>query len=146
MLTRSQVARRLGKSIATVRRMEGNELNPWKDDAGIHRFDPEEVEGAAATPRPRFSPPSTDESADNAEMLEELQSELAEAHDQIRDLRRQLETAQARRRQLHAVVAENEQLRDALELSVKCIVEQLGPNTPRSLLACAERLIRSLPE
>jgi hypothetical protein len=44
MLTRGQVARRLGKSIATVRRMEGNELHPARDERGVLRFTAEEVE------------------------------------------------------------------------------------------------------
>lgn len=47
MLTRSQVARRLGKSIATVRRMEGVALHPQRDARGVQRFDPHEVERVA---------------------------------------------------------------------------------------------------
>lgn len=43
MLTRSQVARRLGRSLATVRRLEGKELHPERDARGVHRFDPLEV-------------------------------------------------------------------------------------------------------
>ena len=42
-----QVARRIGKSIATVRRMEGNVLNPTRDARGVHRFDVDEVERVA---------------------------------------------------------------------------------------------------
>ena len=48
MLTRSDVAKRLGKCIATVRRMEGVELHPVRDERGVNRFDPDEVEAAAA--------------------------------------------------------------------------------------------------
>jgi hypothetical protein len=44
MLKRAQVAKRLGKSIATVRRLEGVALHPIVDTDGVHRFDPEEVE------------------------------------------------------------------------------------------------------
>jgi hypothetical protein len=43
LLTRAGVARRLGRSIATVRRMEGYELLPARDERGVHWFDPEEV-------------------------------------------------------------------------------------------------------
>lgn len=43
-MTRKQVARRLGKSVATVRRLEGHLLHPSRDSRGIHRFDPNEVE------------------------------------------------------------------------------------------------------
>jgi hypothetical protein len=145
MLTRSQVARRLGKSIATVRRMEGSELHPWKDDAGVHRFDPDEVDSACAAPRPRFEPPSTTESGSNEGHIEELESQLAEADDEIRYLRGELTITAARDRRLRAVVLENRHLRQALELSIECIIAQLGPKTPRALLARAESLIRSMP-
>jgi hypothetical protein len=48
MLTRSQVAARLGKSIATVRRLEGVHLHPTRDAAGVHRFERDEVEQLAS--------------------------------------------------------------------------------------------------
>jgi hypothetical protein len=44
MLTRSQVALRIGRSIATVRRMEGRSLHPTRDAHGVHWFDPRAVE------------------------------------------------------------------------------------------------------
>lgn len=44
MLTRTQVARRLGKSLATVRRLEGGQLHPHVDANGVHRFEVREVE------------------------------------------------------------------------------------------------------
>lgn len=48
MLTRSQVAQRLGRSLATVRRLEGTVLHPQQDPQGVHRFDPDEVEAVAS--------------------------------------------------------------------------------------------------
>lgn len=42
-MTRSEVARALGRSIATVRRIEGVYLHPRRDANGIHRFDAREV-------------------------------------------------------------------------------------------------------
>jgi hypothetical protein len=42
-LTRAEVARTLGCSIPTVRRMEGTALHPIQDADGIHRFAPIEV-------------------------------------------------------------------------------------------------------
>ncbi len=51
MLTRSAVAKRLGKSIATVRRMEGVELHPVRDERGVNLFDPAEVEQVAQAQR-----------------------------------------------------------------------------------------------
>jgi hypothetical protein len=44
VITRKQVARRIGKSIATVRKMEGVSLHPNPDAKGVHWFDEEEVE------------------------------------------------------------------------------------------------------
>jgi hypothetical protein len=48
MLTRSQVAARLGKSVATVRRLEHIHLHPRRDATGVYRFSDEEVELLAA--------------------------------------------------------------------------------------------------
>ena len=42
------MAKRLGKSVATVRRLEGVELFPTLDEDGTHQFDPAEVELLAA--------------------------------------------------------------------------------------------------
>jgi hypothetical protein len=47
MLTRIQVARRLRRSIATVRRIEGLYLHPVVDWRGVHRFYPDEVRSLA---------------------------------------------------------------------------------------------------
>lgn len=44
MLTRSAVAKRIQRSVATVRRLEGNELFPQLDERGVHRFEEAEVE------------------------------------------------------------------------------------------------------
>lgn len=46
-MTRAEVAKALGRSISTVRRMEGKELNPFCDSFGVHQFDPDEVENLA---------------------------------------------------------------------------------------------------
>lgn len=46
-MTRNQVARRLGKSIATVRRIEGVLLHPTRDERGVHHFEPDDVEALA---------------------------------------------------------------------------------------------------
>ncbi len=51
MLTRSGVAKRLGKSIATVRRMEGVELHPTLGADGVHQFDSAEVDDVARRKR-----------------------------------------------------------------------------------------------
>lgn len=46
-MNRRQVAQRLGKSLATVRRIEGVLLHPARDARGVHRFDDQEVEAVA---------------------------------------------------------------------------------------------------
>jgi hypothetical protein len=48
MLTRADVAKRIGASIATVRRFEGELLHPAEDPDGTHWFDPKEVTALAA--------------------------------------------------------------------------------------------------
>ena len=50
-LTRSQVARRLGKSVATVRRLERSVLQPKRGRAGTWLFDPDAVERLARSPK-----------------------------------------------------------------------------------------------
>jgi len=57
-LTRRDVARHVGVSTSTVRRMEFVQLHPVPDEHGVNRFDPAELEGleprrAKATVRPR---------------------------------------------------------------------------------------------
>jgi len=47
MLTRSQVAKRLGKSVATVRRIEGVLLAPVQDARGVYRFNANDVDDLA---------------------------------------------------------------------------------------------------
>jgi hypothetical protein len=47
MLTRSAVAKLLRRSIATVRRLEGQELFPRRDRNGVLRFDEGEVAAVA---------------------------------------------------------------------------------------------------
>jgi hypothetical protein len=47
VMTRKQVALRLGKSLATVRRIEGSLLYPTRDARGVHHFDDSEVETLA---------------------------------------------------------------------------------------------------
>lgn len=58
-MTRANVARRLGKSIATIRRMEGIELHPVKDGNGVNRFDAAEVEAILLTGSERLQTASS---------------------------------------------------------------------------------------
>jgi hypothetical protein len=84
MLTRSGVAKRLGKSIATVRRMEGIELFPTRDERGIHRFDPEEVERVARGERSPNRTPKPHRMADLQPLVSDAdQSGLEPDPDQL---------------------------------------------------------------
>jgi DNA-binding transcriptional MerR regulator len=47
-LTRDDVAKRLGVSVSTVRRLEGSRLHPLITDKGVRRFKPADVEQLAA--------------------------------------------------------------------------------------------------
>jgi hypothetical protein len=57
MLSRIEVARRIGKSVATVRRLEGVELHPRRDSYRVHRFSLDEVERLAEKIRRGFRLP-----------------------------------------------------------------------------------------
>ena len=46
-MTRREVAKRLGKSVAAVRRLEGVHLHPARDSRGVHHFDEDDVEALA---------------------------------------------------------------------------------------------------
>jgi hypothetical protein len=50
-LTRAEVARRLGVSVTTLRRMEGTKLHPTRRSDGVHLFDATEVEAVLVTYR-----------------------------------------------------------------------------------------------
>jgi hypothetical protein len=126
MLTRSQVAQRLGKSIATVRRLEGSSLHPSRDRDGVHRFDAREVEWlvngrreTALTPWQRARP--TEEQQGNARWESDRQqreTSLDEARRDERTLRAQLETAEGRIAELTQreaqVIKESQGLQQAL--------------------------------
>lgn len=62
LLTRAQVARRLGMSLSSVRRMEGEQLKPIVDARGVHHF--EETEIQAVFVRVRRARAPHDERAD----------------------------------------------------------------------------------
>jgi len=50
---RGEAAKRLGISVATLRRYEGELIHPIKDKNGEHRFDPQELEALAEKLRKR---------------------------------------------------------------------------------------------
>ena len=146
MMTRGQVARRLGKSIATVRRLEGTQLHPRRDASGVLRFDPNEVErvaralgrggGAPGVPGMRsrwFDALDDDEVEDpeDVEHRERLQKLEAEAN-AAAEARRAAEAERLRReeREEHARLREL-QLHAARQLS--SLSGLIGSCSPREL-------------
>ena len=109
-MTRGQVAKRLGKSLATVRRIEGVLLHSVQDTQGVHRFNADEVdalaqklEGGQTTLWQALR--GTTDSAN----LDKPESEL-EA--QVESLRAELEQEKRRHRhELEALHAEHERER-----------------------------------
>src|SRR6478752_2791194 len=98
-MTRQQVAKRLGKSLATVRRLEGGRLNPLQDARGVHHFDPDEVEALARDMetgrvalwqelRPASGDPTSAHRDDSCAGCSELE-------EQVRALRARLDAQQA---------------------------------------------------
>ncbi len=119
MMTRGEVARRLGKSIATVRRMEGSVLHPRRDEQGVLRFSSEEVERVARGMRggtPGALPPSALRSAwfDSDDEEETLDPEEIEHRERMR--KREAESnAAAEAQRLERLRAEQEDERRAAE-------------------------------
>lgn len=112
MLTRSQVARRIGRSLATVRRLEGKELHPRPDARGVNRFDSKEVDELAerlmetgSVPGLRDGGPENSESdywqdAQGIRKLtadvDDLQRQLSHAERKARDADHELEEYKGR--------------------------------------------------
>lgn len=107
MLTRTQVARRLGRSLATVRRAEGKTLHPTVDGRGTHRFDPVEVdalaerlletgtfEGLDQAPGPGNANPYLPRNEDGAREVNELRARIEELEIAVRTSQRELKLYQ----------------------------------------------------
>ncbi|MDF3067094.1 MAG: hypothetical protein K0R38_2695 [Polyangiaceae bacterium] len=133
-MTRKQVAERLGKSVATVRRLEGVLLHPKLDSKGKHVFDADEVtaliEGIRAGEITLWQQMrATTESlegigVDNLHAAE--CSRCTELEDAIAQLRRQLvEQERGARRELDAVRAERDREQDAYRVEQRNFEREL---------------------
>jgi hypothetical protein len=120
LLTRKQVADRLGVSVFKVRSMEGKALHPSREK-GVHYFDPEEVAAVARTfgPRPRRGRERGDgeiamlvfRAFEEGKDLRDVVLELVLAPEKVRALYREwrepdLEEHEVRRRKLERIEAE----------------------------------------
>lgn len=140
MLTRSQVAKRLGKSIATVRRMEGSDLHPKRDERGVFQFDFDEVEAIARAERGGSARVKNAELAGWRRGSARRQGLSENASDQsvpveevvrLRCLRGQIERLQEK----------NDELRNALVLMAEYVAPGLREGEGREMLSTIERLV-----
>jgi hypothetical protein len=162
MITRAQVARRLGKSIATVRRLEGHALHPCLDDSGVHRFDPEEVErlrqegGTRTEPaaaewlqvhgdrRGTVNPQDSKEDKYRETIEHDLRAHLTRTETHLIGIQRQLDDALRRERELH--MSHRRVLRQT-EVAVCGFVQTLSPRQARQVgIAKLEALLKALSE
>lgn len=123
MLTRSGVAKRLGKSIATVRRMEGAELHPIRDARGVLRFSVGEVERVACAEQHRSR--GTDRVGYSAVELRATRDRLMRQDAELTELR-------------HQVVALTDELNHERRRSAR-IQEEESERTRRLVSAAEER-------
>lgn len=134
MVTRAAVAKRLGVSIATVRRMEGNELHPWTDDRGVHQFDAAEIEQLAQadreTPWRAVDPVIESELRAARNRADQLEAELTEAQ-------RALQTSAAQIVQLRSRA---EEMRGTAIEALELVGVVLGGETPYEI----HHLLRAL--
>lgn len=135
MLTRAQVAARLGKSIATVRRMEGIVLHPRKGADGVHWFCQSEVAAVERAPR---SPVRSFELALRRGRDEDERP--AESHQRVAAIERALARADNADRALKRLSAEHDELREAVVIFVESLVYEIGPTMPRSVIDLIDEL------
>jgi len=128
----------LGKSIASVRRMEGVELHPVRDERGVHRFDPVEVDQVAGL--------QADARLGHGGELEELRAELGELR-QREEERSQREWEQQAEQQRRGM-QERERQREALwQTEQRRRAELVAENTHlREELAAAAELAAARSE
>jgi hypothetical protein len=132
MFTRASVAKRLKRSIATVRRMEGRELHPWTDNRGVHHFDRDEVEELARAEHLQDSSdefiPAIDHGPHNARGRdgEQLALEFSAAQDALR-------IAEQRSAEL---TNQNQELRTMAVEALELVQVLLGSATPFEVLHC----------
>jgi len=132
-MTRKQVADRLGRSLATVRRLEGHLLHPRRDARGVHHFDRGEVErlardlelrrvSLAPSARSRAAYESYPQPRDDTPcfVCEDLQRQVEVLGGELETQRR------AHRLQTEALRADSEQVKAHLRAEIVCLERELG--------------------
>jgi hypothetical protein len=115
MLKRSHVAKRLGRRLATVRRLEGVELHPIIDGDGVHLFDEAEVEQIAARVRRVPSDNGSVASPNTHARSAWLKAELARRARKDDEDREHAARLQAQRAELEALDRQRAEERDRLQ-------------------------------
>ncbi len=104
-MTRRQVAKRLGKSVTTVRKLEGVLLHPRQDARGVHWFDGEEVDALARDMQAgdvsawREIRDAGDDEQDPSEFQIDERSRVEDLEREVRQLQEQLFDQARRHRQ-----------------------------------------------
>lgn len=121
-LTRRQAAAHLGKSLATIRRLEGIRLNPRMVN-GVYRFDPQEVESLRGESLPEAWGLSPARDGRTRQRREDIGREVAarqRAEHERDELRKALE---ASKRQLDALRRERDELHESLATATRTLSE-----------------------
>ncbi len=151
MLTRGQVAKRLGKSVATVRRMEGTRLHPTISERGVRYFEEDEVDAVAAQiqecgralPQGAADGIANDDDRPTEEELDDLrhQLETAEMHAQSlkASLTRETERAEQAEVKLDEVNQGNKKWLDDLEECFGLMLEKM-PEIDSATMLIAEHI------
>ena len=146
MLTRAGVAKRLGRSIATVRRLEGVELHPWVDERGVHRFDAAEVELVRSKDAENSAPAPFSATDDDAPLADALGA-LSDANQQISHLKERLQTAEASSAHntllTKRIEQENQELRATAIEALHMVEALLGSDTPYAVRTVLRSLRRA---
>ncbi len=145
-MTRKQVADRLGRSLATVRRLEGDLLHPRRDARGVHHFDRAEVETVARGLDAGRGPVNSVDESDWQRKPNGPCLNCADLKEQVDTLGEEIDGArQSHRRALEALEFENERTEGRLRAEMSAL-EREAADTERQLRAEMSALEREVAE
>jgi hypothetical protein len=122
-LTRREAAARLGKSVATIRRLEGTHLTP-RLVAGVHRFDPDEVDALRGLRIPEAWGPGSDNGFGRKARRDEALEQESQARRQVEKQRDELRKRLGQvSRELEELRRENTELRAVLGVAMATVNE-----------------------
>lgn len=126
-MTRKQVADRLGRSLATVRRLEGVLLHPRRDARGVHHFERDEVEALARDlDAGRVSAGTVDESPEQREDDGPC-PECSALRDEVDALGGELDAARRNhRREVDALRVESERIQSRLRAELSALEREVA--------------------